>query len=83
MLYIFFVILLFFSFSSATNVKCKILTSLPFNDDTCILQLIQNNTIPSINLTQQNINAIGTERQRMYTSCLPLTNSNNFVLEAH
>ena len=36
----------------ATRVKCKILVFLRFNDDICILQLIQNNTTPSTNITQ-------------------------------
>ena len=57
--------------------------SLPFDDDICILQPIQNSTTPSINIMQQNINANGTECQRIYNSYLPLTNSNNCVLEAH
>ena len=43
------------------DVKYKILVSLPFNDDRCKLQLIQkHNTTPSINITQQGVNAIGT-----------------------
>ena len=56
---------------------------LPFNDDICKLQLIQNNTTSSINVTQQDVNAIGTECQQIYNSYLPLTDSNNYVLEAH
>ena len=32
---------------------------------------------------QQNLNVIGTEYQRIYNSCLPLTDTNNYVLEAH
>ena len=37
--------------------------SLPFNDDISKLQLIQNITATSINITQQDINAIETECQ--------------------
>ena len=41
-------------------VKYKIFVSLPYNDDICKMQLIQIITTPSINITQQGINAIGT-----------------------
>ena len=39
----------------------------------------KHNTTPSINLTQQNINAVRTECQRIYNSYLPLINSSNCV----
>ena len=62
-------------------VKCKILIPLPFSD-MCKSQPIQNIT-PSVNVTQQDINATGTECQQIYSSYLRLTNSNNYVLEYH
>ena len=55
---------------------------LPFNDDMCKSQQIQNIT-PSVNVTQQDINATGAECQQIYSSCLQLINSNNYVLEDH
>ena len=39
----------------------------------------KHNTTPSINLTQQNKNAVRTECQRIYNSYLPLINSSNCV----
>ena len=60
-----------------------VLMSLPFNVGVCSTTDLEYNTTPSIDITQQNLNTIWTEYQRMNNSWLPLTNSNNCVLEAH